>query len=145
MRIEYPLLPRLSYSPSLVALSDPIATEFGGAAFASSWTRRLSRAGQDELKSVVESQFEAIIEKLSQSTREELEKTTQFIMDHFRFHASHSLKLAIDQKQAILSEFRRGLDPSSQPTEGSSSDRLGMQLNQMGRNADKHKSISADL
>jgi GTP-binding protein EngB required for normal cell division len=145
MRIEYPCLPALNCSPSLAALSDPIATEVGGAAFSSSWTRRLSSAEQDELKSVIESQFKAIIEKLSQSAGEELEKTTQFIMEHFRFHASHSLKLAIDQKQAVISEYRGGVAPGSQPTEGSASGRPAIQLNQMERGADDYKGIAADL
>jgi hypothetical protein len=145
MRIEYPSLPALSCSPSLTALSDPIATEFGGAAFASSWTRRLSLAEQDELKTVVRSQFEAIIQKLAQTAREELEKTTRFIMEHFRFHASHSFRLAIDQKQAIISAYRSGNNGGSQTAERTAFQRPEMQLKQMERTADAYKGIAADL
>lgn len=137
MSIEYPFLPALNCAPSLAALSDPIAIEYGGTVFSSSWTRRLSPAEQDELKSVIKSQFEAIIEKLSQSAREELEKTTEFILDHFRFHASHSLKLVIDQKQAILSQYRCDGAPSS--------DRLENQLKQMERDAGEYKNIAKNL
>lgn len=137
MSIEYPFLPALNCSPSLAALSDPIATEYGGAAFSSSWTRHLSPAEQDELKSVIESQFEAIIEKLSQSAREELEKTTQFILDHFRSHASHGLELTIDQKQAIISEYRCAGAPASE--------KLEFQLKQMEHDAGEYKSIATVL
>jgi hypothetical protein len=144
MSIEYPSLPALNCSPSLAALSDPIAIEYGGAA-SSSWTRHLSSAEQDELKSVIESQFEAIIEKLSKSAREELEKTTQFILDHFRSHASYSLKLTIDQKQAIISEYRSSHD-SSHCTAGSpASEKLEIQLKQFEREVGDYKNIVKNL
>lgn len=136
MGIEYPFLPALNCSPSLAALSDPIAIELGGSAFSSSWTGKLSPAEQDELKSVIESQFEAIIEKLSESARKELEKTTQFILDHFRSHASNCLKLTIDQRKAIISECMGGAAPS---------EKLETQLKRLEGNAGEYRSIAKGL
>ncbi|MBX2805282.1 MAG: dynamin family protein [Hyphomicrobiales bacterium] len=145
LRIEYPFLPALDCTPSLAALSDPIATEFGGAVFASSWTKRLSPAEQDKLKSVIKSQFETTIERLSQSAREELEKTTHFIMDHFRCHVAHSLKLAVDQKQAILAITPYLSDPASHATDVSVCERLGKELKKIELEAGGYEGVLAEI
>jgi GTP-binding protein EngB required for normal cell division len=103
MRIEYPLLPALKCSPSLAALAEPISIEFGGVAYASSWAK-LSMERKQHSLGLVEAEFAAMIEKLVQSAREELERTVHFILDHFRSNALSFLQFSIEQRRMIISE-----------------------------------------
>jgi hypothetical protein len=103
MRIDYPLLPALKCSPSLAALGEPIATELGGA-YASSWAKLSSSEQKRKVLGLIETEFAAVAEKLAQSGQEELERTTGFILDHFRSNISRPLRLVIEERQALIAD-----------------------------------------
>jgi GTP-binding protein EngB required for normal cell division len=108
IHIEYPHLPALRCTPSLVALGDPIATEFGGLAYAASWDRLISPERKQQYTKLLEAEFDTIINKLAQAARDELERTTRFIIDHFNAHALHPVEHVIEQRRTLMKELAGG-------------------------------------
>ncbi len=146
MHIEYPHLPALKCSPSLAALGEPIATELGGPAYAaSSWPKLSSSEHNHQLLSLIKAEFDAIAEKLAQSAQEELERTTSFILDHFRSNVSHPLKLIIEQRRMLIAECCSNGDASDVEMGERRRESLENQLKQMESDASAYDSVSAAL
>ncbi len=106
--IEYPYLPALKCVPSLAALGEPIATEFGGLAV--SWNRATAPENKKQLLNLLEAEFAVIIAKLTEAARDELERTTRFILDHFHSHALRPVELIIELRQKLTSEGAKGAE-----------------------------------
>ena len=144
IRIEYPHLPALRCSPSLAALGEPIATEFGGLAYAASWDRLTSAETKQQYTNLLEAEFVTIIHKLAQGARDELERTTRFILDHFHAHALHPVERSIEQRRTLVKEFG-GAETGGRTSHDGRRKRVEDRLRRLEGDARAYEGVIADL
>ena len=144
-RIEYPHLPALKCVPSLAALGEPIATEFAGSAYAPALAKLSSLEHKRQLLGVIEAEFGAIVEKLAQSAQQELDRTTSFILDHFRSNALHPLNLIIEQRRTLIEERRPNGESGDAEARRQRCESLKIQLKQMQGDAKAYDAAVTSL
>jgi GTP-binding protein EngB required for normal cell division len=143
--IEYPHLPAFKCAPSLAALSDPIATEFGGLAHAASWNRATASENKRQLLNLLEAEFTIIIGKLAEAARDELERTTRFILDHFRFHASRPVELIIEFRRKPILEGSQAAEQARNGGHGQRGEALTTERKRLEDDAKTYAGVIAAL
>jgi hypothetical protein len=105
MVLDYAPLPALKGSPSLAALGEPVATDVG--LLQGQWGGRTGASAQrvQVMRGMIQTGFEAIADKLTKAADEELSRTKDFILDHFRVTVAHTLKMMIDEQRALLARL----------------------------------------
>ena len=143
--IEYPHLPAIKCAPSLAALGEPIATEFGGLAYAASWNRATAPENKKQFLELLEAEFAIIIGKLAEAARDELERTTRFIVDHFRSHAFRPVELMIELRRQPVLKDGQGPQEAHNGGDGRGREDLATELNRLEANARAYGEIIAAL
>ncbi len=144
-RIKYPHLPALKCSPSLAALGEPIATEFAGLAHAPSWSKLATPEHRQRFLELIEAEFGAIVKRLARSGEEELDRTTAFILDHFRYNISHPLRLIIGERQALIAERHMHAGAGRAETRAAAHEGLNDRLRQMESDVKAYAGVAGAL
>ena len=115
--IVYSPLPVLKLAPPLAALGDPIALAAGGTIQAQWRRQQISSEERDaRFRALIETQFQAIIDKLCAAAASDMTRATTFIIDHFRMSVLHCLQTSHSARRDSLERYlaafaKRGTSP----------------------------------
>jgi GTP-binding protein EngB required for normal cell division len=104
--IVYSPLPVLKLAPPLAALGDPIALAAGGTIQAQWRRQQISSEERDaRFRALIETQFQAIIDKLCEAAASDMSRASAFIIDHFRMSVLHCLQTSHGARQDSLERY----------------------------------------
>jgi hypothetical protein len=99
---EHPELLSVASSPSLAALGDPVATDLGGLLQGQLSGTLSSPEKFEAMQSILATEFGAMVEKLSRSAQDELQRSTGFFLDQIGVTVRQALRTTIEDQRRLL-------------------------------------------